>query len=85
MSIKSIEVMTIAQICFVAVSSQREALGEEVEGGTWQEVDPEQQHEIINYVTKVLTGQATPDTPDGRMIARICHQFADPKKTLKYA
>ena len=84
MSIKSIDVQTIAQICYVAVASQREALGEE-SGAPWEEVEKEQQDEITNYVCKVLTGQPTPETPDGRMISRICHQFADPKKTLKYA
>ena len=84
MTIKSIAVETIAKICFVAVQCQREALGEEA-GAPWEEVDKEQQDEITTYVCKVLSGQPTPDNADGRMISRICHQFADPKKSLKYA
>lgn len=84
MSIKSINVETIAKICFVAVMCQREALGGET-GQPWEEVDKDTQDEITTYVCKVLSGQETPDTADGKMIARICHQFADPKKSLKYA
>jgi len=85
MTIKSIAVDTIAKICFVAVQSQREALGEAEEYAPWEELDPVEQGKITDYVVAVLTGRATPDTPDGKMIARICHQFADPKKSLKYA
>ncbi|EAO1621232.1 hypothetical protein ABFT38_002488 [Salmonella enterica] len=84
MSIKSIDVQTIAQICYVAVASQREEMGGQ-RGAPWEKVEKEQQDEITNYVCKVLTGQPTPETADGRMIASICRQFADPKKTLKYA
>jgi len=85
MSIKSIDVQTIAQICFVAVSSQREAMGNADGLTLWDEVEKERQDEIVEYVCATLTGRATPDTADGRMISRICHQFADPKKSLKYA
>jgi hypothetical protein len=85
MSIKSIDVSTIAQICFVAVASQRQALSPETELQLWDEIDKEQQDKVTEYVCATLSGRPTPDTADGRMISRICHQFADPKKTLKYA
>lgn len=113
MTIKSIEVAQIAQICFAAVSTLRFELkqaqgklvvcgcpvcmGEEVEKGkklppctaekpqTWEGLTEDERGSTIDYITRVLTGRPCPDTPDGRMIARVCHQFADPKKTLKYA
>ena len=85
MSVKSIEVNTIAKICFVAVQSQREALGEVEEYAAWEELTPEQQGKTTDYVVAVLTGRQAPDTADGKMISRICAQFTDAKKSLKYA
>lgn len=85
MSIKSIDVNTIAKLCFVAVQSQREAMGETEEYAAWEELTPDQQGKTIDYVVGVLTGRPAPDTADGKMISRLCAQFADPKKTLKYA
>jgi len=86
MSIKTVDLQTIAQICFVAVGTLREAVSEdEVEAKTWEELPAEEQGKITDYCVAVLSGRQTPDTYEGRMIARICHQFMDPKKTLKYA
>lgn len=84
MTIKSIEVRTIAQICYVAVSVLREAASSEAQPA-WEEVDAQAQGVITDYVVAVLSGRSTPDTHEGMMISRICHQFSDPKKTLKYA
>lgn len=113
MSIKSIEVSQIAQICFAAVATLRfelkvaagkvalcgcpACMGEEVDktkkqppctaetAQSWEGLSDEEKGATIDYITRVLTGRPCPDTPDGRMIARVCHQFSDPKKTLKYA
>ncbi len=74
----------LAQLCFVAVSTQRENM-EVGEYQNWEELEQDIKNEVTGYVLKVLTGQQCPDTPDGRMIARLCHQFVDEKKSLKYA
>lgn len=82
---KNVELATIAQICFVAVATLRCAIDEEKEYTTWEDLDQDTQGKITDYCVAVLSGRPTPDTFEGQMISRICHQFMDPKKTLKYA
>ncbi|GDX06341.1 hypothetical protein [Buttiauxella sp. A111] len=80
----SLEVSTIAQICYAGVTALREALTKEPQP-EWDALQPEDQGKIVDYIVMVLTGRPTPDTPEGEVIRRICSVLRSEKKTLKYA